>query len=139
MLAAVVAAVFVSLAMKNIRLEAPPAAAPADLPAPDHDVAPVRQARRSLPSDRARSARDEALAGLLASANGVTGPAERKRAAAGLLSLANRIEYGDGDYPNLVRAAASLANGHDGDERERAVCASKTIIRPLREKLRTER
>ncbi len=75
----------------------------------------------------------------LASANGPTGSAERKRAAAGLLSLANRIESGNGDYPNLIRAAAGLTDGRGGDERERAVYASKIVIRPLREKLRTER
>src|ERR671916_2063040 len=48
-----------------------------------------------------------------------------------LLGLAERIESRDGGYPNLVSAAAALANGRDGDERERAVHASRTVIRPL--------
>ena len=54
---------------------------------------------------------------------------------AALLSVAERIEHGNGDYPGLIRAAAKLANGHEGSERERAVHVSKTIIRPLAESL----
>ncbi len=44
------------------------------------------------------------------------------------LAVADRIESGKGGYPSLVRAAAGLS---DGDERERAAHASKTVIRPL--------
>ena len=47
------------------------------------------------------------------------------------VGVADRIESGNGDYPSLVRAAAGLSGGHDGDERGRAVQASKTVIRPL--------
>ena len=45
------------------------------------------------------------------------------------LGVADRIEPGDGEYPSLVRATAGLSG--DGDERERAAHASKTVIRPL--------
>ena len=48
-----------------------------------------------------------------------------------LLGIADRIEGGIGDYPTLLSTTAGLANGHDGSERERAVYASKTVIRPL--------
>lgn len=79
---------------------------------------------QALVSDGARQALERAASGfpdgepVVGQAMG-TGPAERKRAAAGLLSPANRIEH--------------------GEERKRAVYASKTAIRPLREKLRTQR
>ncbi len=82
-----------------------------------------------------KNTRDEALVALLASLNGMTTTSERKRGATALLGLANRIESGSGDYPNLTQAAAELANEHGGDEHERAVHASKTILRPLRRKL----
>lgn len=90
----------------------------------------------SFGRDDARNGRDEALRGLLSSVNGMSEPAERRRASAALLSLAERIEHGNGDYPNLLRAAAGLANGHGGTERERAVYVSSTVVRLLREKLR---
>jgi EmrB/QacA subfamily drug resistance transporter len=48
-----------------------------------------------------------------------------------LLGIADRIEFGNGDYPALMRAAADLANGKSGNEHERAVHVSKTVIRPL--------
>ena len=51
--------------------------------------------------------------------------------AAALRGVADRIESGNAGYPALVRAAADLSGGHDGDERERAAYASKTVIRPL--------
>ncbi len=47
------------------------------------------------------------------------------------LTVADRVELGNGDYSSLVRAAAGLSHGHGGDERERAAHASKTVIRPL--------
>ena len=51
--------------------------------------------------------------------------------ATALRGIADRIEDGNGDYPALLSAAASLSNGHEGSERERAVHASRTAIRPL--------
>lgn len=48
-----------------------------------------------------------------------------------MLGIADRIEGGNGGYPTLLSTAADLANGHDGSERERAVFASKTVVRPL--------
>ena len=54
-----------------------------------------------------------------------------------LLALGVRVrsrrEGDNGDYPALLSVAAGLANGHEGCERECAVHASKTIIRPLAE------
>ena len=50
---------------------------------------------------------------------------------AALRGVADRIESGNAGYPALVRAAADLSGGHDGDERERAAYASKTVVRPL--------
>lgn len=60
-----------------------------------------------------------------------TGDDELKEEAAALLGIADRIEFGNGDYPALIRAASKLANGHEGSERERAIHASQTVIRPL--------
>ncbi len=77
-------------------------------------------------------------AGLFATVREKT-PEERKHAASALLGVANRPEQGSEDYPNLVRAAAGLANGSDGDERERALQASGTVFLPLREQLRAAR
>lgn len=137
--------------MKNVRLEAQPGvAAPgaASRTAADTAVSPAVPAAKislvprlaeAFGRDRSLNGRDEALRGLLSSVNGMHDPAERKRASAALLSLAERIEHGNGDYPNLVRAAAELANGHGGTERERAVHVSRTIVRPLRERLRERR
>ena len=117
------AAVGVSLAMKNIRLEAPAA--------PDEEGAaqasPIPGLAEALHRDAAGDPEDERLAALLAP-NGGDGNGGRAEA---LLGLAERIESRDGSYPNLVSAAAALANGRDGDERERAVHASRTVIRPL--------
>ncbi len=47
------------------------------------------------------------------------------------LTVADRVELGNGDYSSLVRAAAGLSHGHGGDERERAAHAPKAVIRPL--------
>jgi hypothetical protein len=47
------------------------------------------------------------------------------------LTVADRIESGNGSHSSLVRAAAGRSGGHGGDERERAAHASKTVIRPL--------
>ena len=59
------------------------------------------------------------------------GDDELEEEAAALLSIAERIETGNGGYPALIRAAAKLANGHEGSERERAIHVSRTVIRPL--------
>ncbi|QIN79698.1 DHA2 family efflux MFS transporter permease subunit [Rubrobacter marinus] len=147
--AAVGASILAALVMRNVRLEdapgvaSPTAARPAaetaaspPLHAPEPSVVP--RLAEAFGRDRALSARDEALRGLLSSVNGMHEPAERRRASAALLSLAERIERGNGDYPNLVRAASELANGHGGTERERAVHASRRIVRPLRERLLRE-
>ena len=56
----------------------------------------------------------------------------RVEALAGVsLDVAYHIESGNEDYPALLRAAAELSGGFDGDERERATHVSKTVIRPL--------
>ena len=47
------------------------------------------------------------------------------------LAVADRVESSNGSHPSLVRAAAGRSGGYDGDERERAAHASKTVIRPL--------
>ena len=150
-LVAVGASILAALVMKNVRLEKAPGVAspgPMSRPAAETAVSPpvpatepsvVSKLAEAFGRDRARGARDEALRGLLSSVNGMQDPAERKRASAALLSLAQRIEHGNGDYPNLTRAASELANGHDGTERERAVHVSKTLVRPLREDLREGR
>jgi MFS family permease len=126
-LVAVGCAIAAALLMKNIRLEAK---LPVESPA--YDARLVPELADALRRDAARNPADEDFAALLSSMNGAT-PSERKVAAAALLGLASRIESGGGRYPNLTRAAAALANGHDGDEHERAVRASKTVIRPLAE------
>ena len=132
--------------MRNGRLEngpgtsMPPTRAAADTavssPVPAPDVAVLPKVAEAFARDGARNGRDEALGGLLSSINGMSDAAERRRASAALLSLAERIEHGNGGYPNLIRAASEFANGHGGTERDRAVHASKTVVRPLREKLR---
>ena len=81
--------------------------------------------------DGIRSFRDEALLDLLAVVRVSIGPFAHLKAAAILVGLARRIELSAEDYPNLIRAAADLADDHEGDERERALHASRTIIRPL--------
>jgi hypothetical protein len=124
-------AIAAALLMKNIRLEEKPLA---ERPASDTGL--VRELAHALRRDAAKNPADEDFAALLASMNGATTPSERKVTAAALLGLASRIESGGARYPNLTRAAAALANGHDADERERAVRASKTIIRPLAESFR---
>ena len=146
-LAATGISIFAALAMRNVRLvpqpdtNAPQTTKPAadtavSPPASTPDATVVSRLAAAFGTDTPRNGRDEALRGLLSSVDGMSDPAERKRASAALLSLAGRIEHGNGDYPNLVRAAAELANGHGGAEPERASHVSRTIVRPLREKLR---
>jgi hypothetical protein len=84
----------------------------------------------------AKGSGDEAFATLLDSIGTGIDPAGRRGAAIALSGLADRIESGNGRYPNLTRAAAGLANGSDEDEHDRAVYVSKNIIRPLAESFR---
>lgn len=115
------AAVVVALAMKNVRLEAPAGAEGVA------EASPVPALAEALRKDAAGDPEDERLAAQLLpdDASRVT---DGGRAGA-LIGLAERIEAGNGGYPNLVRAAAALADGRD--ERERAIHASKTVVRPL--------
>jgi hypothetical protein len=103
------------------------------------DASLIPRLARAFREDPAQGRSDEILTDLLLSVNGMETPEERNRAASALLGVANRLEHGSEDYPNLVRAAAGLANGSGGDERERALRASRTVILPLREQLRTAR
>ena len=158
-LVSVLGAVLVALAMKNVRLADQPSAVPAEQPVPAGEVGTVTLAvtasagdpngsrdasliprlARAFREDLAQGRSDEILTDLLLSVNGMETPEERNRAASALLGVANRLEYGSEDYPNLVRVAAGLANGSGGDERERALRASRTVILPLREQLRAAR
>lgn len=81
--------------------------------------------------DGTGSFRDEALLDLLAIVRVSGGPLARLKAAAILIGLARRIELSAEDYPNLIRAAADLAADHEGGEKERALHAARTVIRPL--------
>ena len=131
---AVVAAIFGALLMKNIRLEevpkvdAPQRGYPADGPA-------ITSALAGALQEGARNPDDDRLALRLMQNgrdNGSNGSAAgHEEEAAVLLNVADRIEYGNGDYPGLIRVAAKLANGQEGSERERAVYASQNVIRPL--------
>jgi EmrB/QacA subfamily drug resistance transporter len=158
-LVSVLGAVLVALAMKNVRLADQPSAVPAEQPVPAGEVGTVTLAvtasagdpngsrdasliprlARAFREDPAQGRSDEILTDLLLSVNGMETPEERNRAASALLGVANRLEYGSEDYPNLVRVAAGLANGSGDDERERALRASRTVILPLREQLRAAR
>lgn len=75
--------------------------------------------------------RDEALIELLDSVRVADGSLDRLKLAALLIGLARRIESPDAGYPNLIHAAAGLAESRGGSEHERALRVSKTIIRPL--------
>jgi EmrB/QacA subfamily drug resistance transporter len=157
-LVSVLGAVLVALAMKNVRLAEQPSAVPAEQPVPagevgattmavtvsakatngSRDASLIPRLARAFREDPAQGRSDEILMDLLLSVNGMETPEERNRAASALLGVANRLEHGSEDYPNLVWAAAGLANG-GGDERERALHASRTVILPLREQLRAAR
>ena len=120
-----------ALLMRNIRLEERPSVEAAERG--DQDAAVVANLADALRRDAGGKTADEAIAALLVSTSGAASLPRREGAAAALSNLADRIESGDEDYPNLIRAAAGLANGRGGDELERAAHASKTIIRPLAE------
>jgi len=116
--------------MKNLRLEDPAAVAAPEEAAPAADPALNATLAAALEAD-ATGDDDRTLARFLRSVE--TSPSARPNPeeAAALRDVADRIESGNGDYPALVRAAAELSGGLDGDERERATHASKTVIRPL--------
>jgi MFS family permease len=132
---AVGCAVGAALLMKNIRLEEVRPVEPEVQGAPANDAAFVPDLAGALRRD-AKGTGDEAYATLLDSIGAGVDPSGRRGAAIALSGLADRIESSNGRYPNLIRAAATLANGSDGDEHERAVYASKNIIRPLAESFR---
>lgn len=90
----------------------------------------------ALRKDATSGSGDEDLADALASVEDATTPAGRRGTAIAVSELPGRIESGNGRYPNLIRAAG-IANGSGGDERERALYASKNIVRPLAEELRS--
>jgi MFS family permease len=122
-----------ALVMKNIRLEEEPSAVPVEQGEPVHDAALIPTLADALRRDAVRGSRDEALAAQLASVRDAITPSERKGAAVALQDLADRIESGDGDYPQLTRAAADLVDRHGDDEHERALHVSRAIIRRLAE------
>ena len=130
---AVGSSIAATLVMKNIRLEELPSTLPVEQDEPAHDAALIPTLADALRRDSTRGSRDEALAAQLASVKDATTPSERKGAAVALQDLADRIESGNGDYPQLTRAAADLADGHGDDELERALHVSRAIIRPLAE------
>ncbi len=133
-LVAVIGSIGGALVMKNIRLEEQP-----DVESPKRgypaDGAAITSALAGALQDGARNPEDDRLAlRLMMNGSATESPdtdAELEEEAAALLGIAERIEHGNGDYPGLIRAAAKLANGHEGSERERAVYVSKTVIRPL--------
>lgn len=129
-LVAVIGAVGGALLMKNIRLEEQPAVEPPERGYPADDGA-VTSVLASALQEEARNTEDDRLALRLMTDESAGSDAGQRGEAAALLAVAERIESGDGSYPGLTRAAAELANGCDGSERERAVHASKTVIRPL--------
>jgi hypothetical protein len=128
-LVAVAFALVAALMMKNIRLEEQkPAVETPGEGAPDSPLAATLAG--ALETD-ARSDEDRNLARFLRSTDLSSSADPNPEEATALRGIADRIEGGNGDYPALLSVAAGLANGHDGSERERAVHASKTVIRPL--------
>lgn len=121
-------AIGAALLMKNIKLEENKPETPEEATPPEPALAAMLAT--ALESD-ARDDDDQRLAEFLRSVD--LSPAEQRKPeeSTALLGVADRIERGNGDYPALNHAAAGLANGHEGSERERAVHVSKTIIRPL--------
>ena len=122
---AIVAAIF----MKNIRLEEQsPAVESPEEGAPDSALAATLAG--ALETD-ARSDEDRDLARFLRSTNFSSPVGPNFEEATALRGIAERIEEGNGEYPALLSAAAGLAAGEGGSERERAIHASRTVIRPL--------
>jgi EmrB/QacA subfamily drug resistance transporter len=134
-LAAVGCSIGAALLMKNIRLEEVRRREPEE--GPTGDTALVANLAQALRRDAPEGSGDEAFATLLDRVGDTPEPTERGGAAIALRGLAERIESGGDRYPNLIRAAADLANGSDGeDEHDRAVHVSKNVIRPLAESFR---
>jgi EmrB/QacA subfamily drug resistance transporter len=133
MLFAVGLSIAAALLMKNIRLEEP-STVPAEHEEPARDLTVIPPLANALRRDAARDSRDEDIAATLTSVKDADTASEREGAAAALQDLADRIESGNGDYPQLTRAAAEQALGHGDDERERALYVSRTIVRPLAER-----
>ncbi len=136
-LVAVLCSIGAALMMKNIVLEEAGSVEPEGQDDALDDTALVSSLAKALRRDAAEGSGDEEFAALLDRVAGTPEPSERGGAAIALSGLADRIEEGNGRYPNLIRAAAQLANGADGDEHERAVRVSKNVIRPLADNLRT--
>ncbi len=127
----VLGAVFVALAMKNVRLAEQSSAELAEQPVPADEVGATTVAvtasaenphgardasliprlARAFREDPAQGRSDEILSDLLLSVNCMETREERNRAASALLGVANRLEHGSEDYPNLVRAAAGWRTG----------------------------
>lgn len=124
-------AIGAALLMKNIKLEENKPETSEEATPPEPALAATLAT--ALESD-ARDDDDQRLAEFLRSVD--LSPTEQRKPeeSTALLGVADRIERGNGDYPALNHAAAGLANGHEGSERERAVQVSKTIIRPLAER-----
>jgi len=123
-------AIGAALLMKNIKLEENKPETPEEATPPEPALAATLAT--ALESD-ARDDEDLRLAKFLRFVD--LSPAEQRKPeeSTALLGGADRIETGNGDYPALNHAAAGLANGHEGDERERAIHASETIVRPFAE------
>ncbi len=120
-------ALLAALLMKNIRLEEQkPAVQTPERGAPDSPLAATLAG--ALEMD-ARSVEDRDLARFLRSADLSPSADPSSDKADALLGIAERIEGANGDYPALVSVAAGLADGRAGSER--AVQASRTVIRPL--------
>jgi EmrB/QacA subfamily drug resistance transporter len=126
------AAIAAALLMKNIKLEDPAAVAPEDA-APAADPAFTATLAAALEAD-ATGDEDRTLARFLRSVEAYSSAPLNSEEAAALRGVADRIEAGNGDYPALIRAAAELSDDYEGDERERAAHASKTVIRPMAER-----
>ncbi|MGB3683689.1 MAG: MDR family MFS transporter [Rubrobacteraceae bacterium] len=133
-LVAVVGSVGGALLMKNIRLEEQPKVESPRRGYPADDAA-IASALAGALQEGSRNDEDDRLALSLMINGHANGDADLQEEAAALLGIAERIETGNGNYPALVRAAAKLANGHEGSERERAVHVSETVIRPLAKSL----
>jgi EmrB/QacA subfamily drug resistance transporter len=121
-------AIGAALLMKNIKLEENKPETPEEATPPEPALAATLAT--ALESD-ARDDDDQRLAEFLRSVDLSLAEQRKPEESTALLGVADRIERGNGDYPALNHAAAGLANGHEGSERERAVHVSKTIIRPL--------
>jgi DNA-binding MarR family transcriptional regulator len=139
-LVSVLGAVFVALAMKNVRLAEQPTAVPAEQPVPagevgaatvavtasaedtngSRDASLIPRLARAFREDPAQGRSDEMLTHLLLSVNGMETPEERNRAASALLGVANRLEHGSEDYPSPGRGGA----GERERRRTRASLAS---------------